>query len=176
MYPLYIVSGPSGSGKTSIMRRTGLREVVSFTTRHPRPGEIEDVDYKFITNEEFMELKNSDFLIEHSQYGDNWYGLDSITLLESVKQGPSYSILDYDGMLSIKNFYEDCITIFMFAEKDTLMERMRLRGDSEERINQRISTYEDEMGNRYKYDYVVKNDDDKKTLDQIKMITGGYFK
>lgn len=167
---LFLVSGPSGSGKTSIMRRTGLPEVVSFTTRPMRNGEVDGVDYNFITLGEFEQLRDDDGLVESSNYADNHYGITKQELYGKLEHSPAFAIVDYPGMKQLRELVDDYVLIFIYADEISLSARMFHRGDSDEHINKRLSTYEDEIANRVHYDYVLRNPEDK--LDDVVDIVG----
>lgn len=157
MNTLFLVSGPSGSGKTSIMRRVGLPEIVSFTTRPMRQGEVDGVDYHFITLGEFERLRDSDGLVESSNYAGNWYGITKQELHDKLEHSPAFAIVDYPGMKQLRDLANYWASIFIYADEVFLRTRMLQRGDRMEHIMKRLSTYNDEMSNLIDYDYVLCN-------------------
>lgn len=152
---LYVISGCSGSGKSSTMKTVMDNELVSFTTRKPREGEVNGKDYIFITEEEFQNLLHNDGLIEHVEYAGNKYGLTKNELETKLSKGSAFWIADFNGMKQMKKLYDNVTTIFFFAEKEDAEKRMRQRGDSEENIQKRLSTYEEEIENLLYYDEVI---------------------
>jgi Guanylate kinase len=169
---LFLVSGASGSGKTTIMRSVMDNELISFTTRQKRQGETEGKDYIFISKEEFDDLYNNNGLIEWTEYSGNYYGLTREELETKLSQGDCFFICDVHGMKQMKRMYDNCISIFIYSEKQDIENRMRLRGDSEENILKRMSTYEDEVFNLVYYDEVVVNYEGQleETIQKIKDI------
>jgi len=170
---LVIVSGPSGAGKTTVLRRVfqcaevPLVASVSATTRRPRPGEVDGVDYHFLTDEEFHRHKKAgDFLecVEVFAQG-YWYG----TLQGQVSSGLAagkWVVLEIDvqGALAVMERYPDAISIFVRPGSDGFLNELerRLRGrrtESEEAIQRRLNQAgrELEMADRYRYRVV--NDD-----------------
>ncbi|MFP3751627.1 guanylate kinase [Bacillus altitudinis] len=157
MNKLIVLSGHSGSGKTSLMRQIMKNEVVSFTTRKPRQGEIDGVDYKFISLEKFKELKEKGKLIEQVKYSGNYYGIDQEEFENKISLGNAFVIVDYQGMKQIKKLYPNCVTLFLYTPYDQAYKQMIQRGDAFEKVEQRLSTYHQEIGNRKDYDYVIRN-------------------
>lgn len=156
---LYLISGTSGSGKTELMRNVMNNEIVSFTTREKRTGEIDMVDYHFISKKEFQQLYENDELIEHTEYSGHFYGVERGELEKKLKISSAFLICDVNGMKQMKSYYPNSVSIFIYAEKDEIENRMKKRGDSEENIQKRLHTYEKESENAYLYDEVVVNRD-----------------
>ncbi|MDM5298149.1 hypothetical protein QUF51_08250 [Bacillus pumilus] len=157
MNKLIVVSGPSGSGKTSLMRQIMKNEVVSFTTRKPRKDEIDGVDYKFISFEKFDEFKEKGKLIEQVEYSDNYYGIDQEEFENKMSLGNALIIVDYHGMQQIKKFYPNCVTLFLYTPYEQAHKQMINRGDTLDKVEQRLSAYHQEMKNKTYYDYVIRN-------------------
>lgn len=157
---LVLVSGHSGSGKTTVMRKTMFHEILSFTTRERRPKEIDGVDYKFITLNEFKVLKSNNKLLEWTEYSGNFYGVMS-NELNKLKEHNVFFICDYNGMKQAQQFYDNCVSIFMYTDIVSAQQNLGLRGESLEFINKRLSTYDKEIENKKYYDYVIKNNSGK---------------
>jgi guanylate kinase len=154
------VVGASGSGKTTIMRMIMKNELVSFTTRAPRIGEINGKDYIFITKDEFTSLLESGGLMESTEYGGNHYGLTRKEFEYKLEIGDAFFICDINGMKQMKSLYDNCLSIFIYADKEDIHQRMIVRGDKEELILKRLSTHEEEIQNMKFCDHVVVNDQD----------------
>ena len=170
---LIVLTAPSGAGKTTIARRLmaqvpGLRFSVSATTRPPREGEREGVDYFFISEDAFRERIDADGFVEHEEvYPGRFYG----TLRDQLEHaaidaagGGGAVVLDIDvkGALNVKRLYgPDALTLFIAPPSlDALADRLRARGsEAEDRIRVRLERAEMEMGHREHFDYVVVNDD-----------------
>jgi guanylate kinase len=131
-------------------------EIVSFTTRPIRHGEVDGVDYDFITIEDFRRLRDNDRLIEWSQYGGNYYGV-IVYELRKLDESPYYFICDVNGMRQMRDLYDRTVSIFIYTDYDAAEANLRQRGESDEFITKRTSTYDDELSNRGAYDYVVRN-------------------
>lgn len=157
MNKLIALSGHSGGGKTSLMRQVMSNEIVSFTTRKPRQGEIDGVDYKFISLEKFEELKEQGKLIEQVEYSGNYYGIDQEEFENKMSLGNAFVIVDYHGMQQIKKIYSNCVTVFLYTPYDQAYNQMIKRGDALDKVEQRLRSYYREIENKKYYDYVVRN-------------------
>lgn len=159
---IFLITAPSGAGKTSLvheLERHGFwEECISHTTRLMREGEIDGKTYYFISDEEFYNMLNNNEFVEHVVYHENHYGIAKSEIERVLNKGNHVAIIvDYNGYLQIKKQYPDAIGIFVWATKEDCFNNMIERGDNSASANERISTYEQEMLNKYMYDYVVKN-------------------
>lgn len=175
---LVVISGPSGAGKTTLLKRLFARAPVplvasvSATTREPRPGEVDGVDYHFLTKDEFARRRErGEFLesFEVYQRGD-WYG----TLKQEV--GPRLSAgkwvvleIDVQGTLAVLRHYPEAITIFVRPSSLAELERrLRDRGtDSEAAIGRRLEVARRELSSIDHYRYQVVNDDVDRALSEL---------
>jgi len=154
---IFIISAPSGSGKTVVMRSVMKNELISFTTRQKRENEIEGIDYIFISESEFENLLNTNGLIENTNYGGNFYGLTRDELNSKLALGDCFFIADVVGLKQIKKIYNNVVSIFIYSTKEDCEANMRDRGDTEQNIHKRLSTYEKEIENLVLYDHVITN-------------------
>ncbi|MEK6475702.1 MULTISPECIES: hypothetical protein [Bacillus] len=106
-----LIVGSDPSGKTSRIRQIMKNEVVSFATRKPRQGEIDGVDYKFISLEKFEELKEKSKLLEQVEYNSYYYGIDQEEFENKLSIGNAFVIVDYRRQ-QIKKVYPNCVTCF----------------------------------------------------------------
>lgn len=175
---LVILSGPSGAGKSTVVRellRTcslPLMLSVSATTRAPRPGEVDGLDYRFMTHSEFARRRAADEFLECKEVfgrGD-WYG----TLRSVVDQGlqaGKWVILEIDvqGALNVIEQRPSTISVFVHpGSPEELERRLRCRGtETEESIARRLQVAADEMTYISRYDYVVVNHEVSQTVTQI---------
>lgn len=154
---LFLVSGHSGSGKSSIMKSIMKNELVSVTTREKRQEEVEGKDYYFITSDEFERLKQANELIQYVTYSGNQYGVTKSEFDSKIEKGNVFVIVAYEGMLQYKSFYDDCVTILLYSDYEDTVKQLKNRGESEEFIVKRLSTYQQEVDNKIHYDYTIKN-------------------
>lgn len=164
---LIVLSGPSGAGKGTICSRLraempNLTYSVSMTTRQPRVGEVEGVNYFFRDKEEFEELLKEDAFLEYAKVYDNYYGTPKKHVMDLLDQGKSVLLeIDIQGAMQVKERY--CDAIFIYIVPPSLTElSARLRGratDSEEVIDKRLSLACSELALAHRYDYIVVNDD-----------------
>ena len=172
-----VISGPSGVGKGTICNKL-FKEInawysVSTTTRNPREGEVDGVNYFFVSKEEFeKKIKNGDFL-EYNVYNDNYYGTSKKIVLEKMEEGINvFSEIDVNGAHNIKKIFPDALLIYIAPPSiDVLRERLIERGTEDiEKINQRLKIAEKELKEIDFYDYVVVNDDLERATKEVKNI------
>ena len=177
MKNLIIISAPSGSGKTTLCRalqkRDGsIRFSVSCTTRAKRKGEIDGVDYTFLTDQEFKKRIDNDEFSEWEQiHGNYYYGTLKAILEAAILQQELLLLeLDVKGAMSINNIYSEK-TLSIFVEPpsmDDLHTRLVKRGtDSEERIAKRLERLTAELEYKSNFDHHIINDDVKHAVDEI---------
>ncbi|MBM4146520.1 MAG: guanylate kinase [Nitrospira sp.] len=163
---LFIVSAPSGAGKTTLCRKLvsslpNLQFSVSYTTRQPRKGEVNDRDYTFINRQDFRLMADKGELIEWAEVHGALYGTSRKRLEELLDSGNDV-ILDIDtqGAMQIKEKYKEGIYIFILPPSlATLKERLKNRlTDSKEEIRKRLGRAIAEIKTFDKYDYVIIND------------------
>ena len=172
-----VISGPSGVGKGTICNKL-IKEVnawysVSTTTREKREGEVEGINYFFVTKEEFKErIKKNEFL-EYNIYNDNYYGTSREIVLDKMNQGINvFSEIDVNGGKNIKKAFPDALLIYIAPPSmEELKRRLIERGtDSEEVINKRLEIAREEAKQINFYDYIVVNDDLEKAIKEVKNI------
>lgn len=177
MKNLIILSAPSGSGKTTLCRALQRRDEsigfsVSCTSRTKRKGEINGVDYTFLTDQEFKKrIENGEFAEWEQIHGNYYYGTLK-AILEAAIQHQELLLLELDvkGAMSIKNIYSEK-TLSIFVEPpsmDDLYTRLVKRGtDSEERIAKRLERLTAELEYKSNFDHHIINDDVKNAVDEI---------
>ena len=162
---LLVISGPSGVGKGTVLaelleNHDGYAYSVSATTRTPRPGEIDGVNYFFKTREQFEAMIAEGELLEYASYNGNYYGTPK-RFVESLLDAGKNVILEIEvqGAMKVKKQRPDAIMIFIAPEsKAVLYERLRGRGtESEEVIAGRIAIAERELRACLLYDYITVN-------------------
>jgi len=173
-----VVSAPSGSGKTSICREIlkmfpDLRFSVSYTTRKPRPSEIDGQDYHFVSEAEFKEgIQRGDFAEWTENYG-NFYGTSKKAMTAFLNQGNDL-ILDVEsaGAKALKDCFGPGVFIFILPPSlDELKARLRGRGsESDEAMQKRLRNALNEIKGIDLYDYVIFNDNLEEAIDRFKSI------
>ena len=172
---LIVVSGPSGAGKGTVLAHTianypTLRYSVSVTTRKPRAGENEGVNYYFKTLEEFEELLSKGEFLEYQKVYDNYYGTPFSKVRQQLSEGYDVVLeIDVKGALEVKNKYPDAVMIFISpAKRETIEERLRGRStESEEQLKIRTASAIEEIKQAVFYDYIVVNEDALKGAQDI---------
>ncbi|WP_044873233.1 guanylate kinase [Pseudomonas sp. LFM046] len=175
---LYIVSAPSGAGKTSLVKalidaEPNIRVSVSHTTRGMRPGEMDGVNYNFVTREQFVQmLEHGDFL-EHAEVFGNLYGTSQRWVQQTLAEGHDLILeIDWQGAQQVRHLMPQAKSIFILPpSQEALRQRLDNRGqDSEEIIERRMQEAVSEMSHYVEYDYLVINDDFATALDDLKAI------
>lgn len=163
---LIIVSGPSGVGKSTVLNAVmehmpNLRFSVSATTRAKRPGEVEGVNYFYVTKESFEKLIAEHALVEYNYYNENYYGTPIRPIDEALNAGVDI-VLDVEphGALNVRGHWPDAVLIFITPPSlGELKRRLTNRGDTSEKdIAQRLKQAAWECRQSYQYDYIVIND------------------
>lgn len=172
---LFIVSGPSGSGKSTVLgevfrRRDKLYFSVSATTRQPRPGERDGVEYFFIDERRFDEMVERDEFLEHARYAKCSYGTPRAPVEEKLNAGIDVILdIEVQGARQVKARMPQAVMVFIAPPSlEELERRLRSRGtESEERIALRLQTAKTELLEAKTYDHVVVNDDYERAASEV---------
>lgn len=175
---LVVVSAPSGAGKTTLCREArgrlpDLAYSISYTTRAPRMGEIDGVDFHFVTEAEFRALRERGEFAEWAVVHGNLYGTRA-RLLENALNGGSDVLLDIDtqGAGQLRRRYPHAVLIFIMPPSMAeLTQRLReRRSDPAADIDRRLARAREEMRMWRQYDYLVVNRDLKEAVEQLAAI------
>lgn len=172
-----VISGPSGVGKGTICDRLikdlNAEYSVSYTTRDPREGEINGINYNFISMNEFKKKITAGDFLEYNLYNGNYYGTSKSFVLNKLEKGINiFSEIDVNGARNVKKIFPDAILIYIAPPSmDELRKRLIGRGTEDiEKINNRLTIALDEMKQTDMYDAVVVNDDLEDAINRIKKI------
>ncbi len=164
---LFVVAAPSGGGKTSIVNALleqdpGIGLSVSYTTRRPRPGEVDGVHYHFVDEPRFMALMDAGEFLEHAHVHGNWYATSATWLKAQVDGGRDVLLeIDWQGAAQVRGLIPSSVHVFILPPAlATLRERLERRGqDSSEVIARRLEAAQEEMRHCGEFDYVIINQD-----------------
>lgn len=180
---IIVFSAPSGAGKTSIIQqllknKSQLEFSISATSRPPREGERNGVDYYFLTTEEFQKrIAQDDFLEWEEVYGGNLYGTLK-SEIKRIKEKGKVTLFDVDvqGGLNIKKKYPNALLIFVIPPSlEVLKERLLKRStESAESLAYRVAKAESELLHAKEYDYILLNDDLEEAIEEVQAIINNY--
>jgi guanylate kinase len=178
---LVILSGPSGVGKDTVIdawvrANPSVERVVAATTRPPRPGERDGVDYRFLDRAAFESLVARGALLEHKLVHGNWYGTPIETLDAGLAVGKTMILkIDVQGALSVMPLRPDAITIFLLPPNSEELER-RLRARHSEtagQVAERLTNAREEIAQAPRYQHQVVNSDVEDTVRQLEALVHG---
>ena len=167
---LFLVSAPSGAGKSSLIDAVlasanqsdlPLELSISYTTRSPRKGESNGNQYFFISEEDFLDKKNSNFFLEHAEVHGNWYGTSLDFVQSKLSSGINLILeIDVQGFRQINDLSLNYDSIFILPPSiHSLEERIKSRGDEDlESINLRLKNAKDELAYAIEYRHILIND------------------
>ncbi len=163
---LLVVSGPGGVGKGTVVRRLARRRPdlavsVSATTRPPRLGEVDGVDYHFLTDAQFTRLVAEDGFLEWAEFNGARYGTPWSSIRAPLAAGrPVVLEIDIQGARQVRATYPEAVLVFLAPPSPAALEvRLRNRGDSAEAIERRLDIARWELAQAGDFDHVVVNDD-----------------
>ena len=175
---LFIVTGPSGAGKGTVLGRVmpsmeDLHYSVSATTRAPREGEEDGVNYYFLRKEQFLEMIGQGAFLEHAEYVGNYYGTPAGPVDECLNKGMDVVLeIEVQGALIVKQKRPEAKLVFIIPPSVSDLElRLRSRGtETEETIAKRLEKAREEYQMADQYDYIVLNDKVEKAADELRAI------
>jgi len=172
---LFVITAPSGAGKTSLIEALmkadpSLKLSISYTTRSPRPGEKDGVDYHFVDMARFVEMEGRGEFLESAEVHGNRYGTSQIALERSLASNHDVILeIDWQGAQQVRGLYPDCIGIFILPPSiEELERRMRGRGqDADAVIRRRLDNARGEMEHAGEFDYAIINKDFQTALRKL---------
>ena len=165
---LFVVSSPSGAGKTTLSRRVlaaddNVEMSVSYTTRPPRPGETDGVDYSFVGETTFLRMQKDGSFLESAKVFENYYGTPKAPVMAAIEQGRDVLFdIDWQGAQQLAEVARgDLVTVFILPpSRAALLDRLRKRAqDSEEVVAKRMAQADAEISHYAEYGYVIVNHD-----------------
>lgn len=172
---LFVISAPSGAGKTSLVRallniNPQIDLSVSYTTRTPRAGERDGVDYHFVSRDTFLEMiKRGEFLESAEVYG-NFYGTSQTWISQENAKGRDILLeIDWQGATQVRKLFPHCISVFILPPSlQALEQRLKGRGtDDPAIIARRLAAVREDVAHVAEFDYVIINDDLNEALHEL---------
>ena len=164
---LFVITAPSGAGKSSLIEALlgedpTLRLSVSYTTRAPRPGEVNGREYHFVDEKTFLAMLERSEFLESAEVHGNRYGTSQAVIREALARGQDLVLeIDWQGAQQVRRLYPQCVGIFILPPSVAELERrMRARGqDSDAVIRRRMGSAEDEISHAPEFNYAIINKD-----------------
>lgn len=174
---MLILIGESGSGKTTILNKLvekGFEKAINHTTRPPRDNEENTKEYKFINKDEFNKMWSNGELLQRAEFNNEYYGISTSSLKDNVA-----CISIVDSVKDIKNRAKELnmqdvkiTTVYLYADEQERINRMKQRGDTEENIQTRLKIDREKFVKaRDIADYTIENENIDKTVEEIIAIT-----
>ena len=175
---LFVLSGPSGVGKGTVRKAlfeqtTNLQYSISVTTRKPRPGEVDGVDYFFREKEDVEKMIANGELIEWAEYVNNYYGTPRQYVEETLAEGKDVFLeIEVQGAMQVKENFPEGVFIFLIPPNlEELKNRIINRGtETAELVKNRLLAAKEEIEMMDAYDYVVVNDEVNNAVNKVKAI------
>ena len=182
-----MLSAPSGAGKTSLVnaalerfKKRGLNRVITYTSRAPRAGEVDGVDYHFISEDEFKQKVDQDFFIEWSGAYKNYYG-SPMSTLDEVRSGASrLMVVDHAGAVDIKRTYPEAVFIWITVPSQSILEDRLAKRNTENPQDQavRLAVGKEEMQKELAnpvFSYYIVNISFDIALSELTQLIGRYL-
>lgn len=178
---LFVLSGSSGVGKGTVLKgflqkNPNFMLSISCTTRKPREGEVDGVNYFFLTKEEFQKNINENKFLEWAQFAGNFYGTKKKYINQCLEDGRDIILeIDTQGALQVKKQMPEAVLIFICPPSLEALEN-RLRGrhtEDEETIQKRLNEVKIELERAEKFDYKIVNDELEKAIAELEKVING---
>lgn len=178
---IFVFTGPDGSGRKTVSKLVGdtirMKTVVSYTTRKKRHYEVDGTDYHFISKEEFLTIERNDEFFESVEIEGKLYGIKEQDIIDRLEQkGCIYLVFNIEGTEQLKNkFGEKVVRLFVHADRDTVIERQKARGDSEEEIELHLKHFDKDLQYKEKCEYSIQNYEYANTAFEVTQIVEKYL-
>ena len=175
---LFIVSAPSGAGKSSLVKALleadpGIKLSISYTTRAPRPGEVDGVHYHFVGVDAFRDMLNHGDFLESAEVYGNYYGSSQPWIEDQMRAGHDILLeIDWQGAAQVRKLFPDVVSLYILPPSlAELQRRLEGRGqDSAEVIARRVEAAQEDISHAYSFDYLMVNDDFATALADLQTI------
>ena len=175
---LFVLSGPSGVGKGTLREHAlnnapNLKYSISCTTRKPREGETDGIEYRFIERTKFQEYISQGLFLEYAHVHEDYYGTLKRDVMSELESGHDVLLeIDVQGALQVKEKLPEAVLIFVAPPSvEVLTQRLKGRGtENAESLNVRLSNALKEIALKDKYDYVIVNDDLNSACNELRKI------
>jgi|TARA_B110000238_G_scaffold125960_1_gene136060 guanylate kinase len=172
---LFIISAPSGAGKTSLVAEllnnmSNIKASISHTTRDRRPGEVDAVNYHFVSRPQFVDMIEQSAFLEHAEVFGNFYGTSQQWVADTLAGGEDVILeIDWQGAAQVRKLFPASTSIFILPpSKQALRERLHKRAqDDAEVIEKRVAAATEEMSHYVEADFLVVNDDFDTALQEM---------
>ncbi|MFB5761412.1 guanylate kinase [Paenibacillus medicaginis] len=161
-FSLIVFQGPSASGKSTLQSLLGLPRVVTWTSRRPRPGEVNGRDYHFASRERLEEMFRSGLMIEINEYKGNYYGTSLQSIRDIIEGGmPMSTVMEAQGAAAIKSMFpEQTLLVGVSVSKEECGRRLMERGTAAEEVERRMADFEREIEELSQCDLIIRNSDE----------------
>jgi guanylate kinase len=181
---VFVITGPSGVGKGTLIRALreripGLALAISATTREPRSGERDGVDYHFLDRDEFERRVGAGEFVEHAEYSGRRYGTLRSELQRALQTGPAVVLeIEVQGARQVREAIPEAVAVFIAPpDEAALRERLTGRGtDSGQQIERRLKTAREELAAQTEFRHVVVNDDLERAADELTALVDGALR
>lgn len=178
---LFVFAAPSGAGKTTLVNallenHPELRFSISYTTREPRSNEANEVDYLFVSEDEFMQLRDQGEMLEYAEVFDNYYATSRSQVDKHLSEGHNVILeIDWQGAAQVRSSMPDCVSIFILPPSlEELGRRLRdRRTDSADVIERRLRDAVSDMSHWDEFDHVIINDKLEQAVADLEEVLAG---
>jgi guanylate kinase len=172
---LFVISSPSGGGKGTLIRRlletdSGVGYSVSWTTRAPRPGEVDGVNYRFVSEEEFARMRQANGFLEWAVVHGNLYGTARAAVKKEMSQGRDIILeIDVQGARAVRKAMRSVVSVFILPPSyEVLRERLTARmTERPEELELRLANARGEVEQYRYFDYLVLNDEVERAAQEL---------
>ncbi|NBI28377.1 guanylate kinase [Chengkuizengella marina] len=178
---IFVFTGPDGSGRKTVADMVGttlgIKKVISYTSRSKRPSEVNGQDYHFISREQFEEGINNKEFVEVTEIDGNFYGIKGFDIEQEFKNNDFiYLILNSDGARTLKKLFGEKVSrIFIYVDRDVIIERQKALGVSQEIVDFHFKHYDEDMSYKDECKYAFENTDLAHTVFAVTEVLEGYM-